>query len=304
MKPSISVIMLTYNRENLLSRAVESVMSQTFADFEFIIVNNGSTDRSGAIADEYAKKDPRVRVVHRSKGNIGSGRNAGLAAAVGKYIAFIDDDDWCEPDFLEFLHDLATKTGAEVAICGAHGRAFDEKLVMSAEEALVKLLWRKQYNVQFPTKLIKSSLFRSHRFSEQAKYDDIELMPKILAAANKVAYHGQPKYTFYRHEGNNSAWTGDHSLLNGVILAEYLSVYRTRTEWLSVVFPTKAALWRYFELSFMLSMAEKIARHGLGDCYALLVDLKAELVANRENFLSCEWVQDFEKAWVEEYVNG
>ena len=96
----ISVIMLTYNRENLVGRAIESILKQTFGDFEFIIVNNGSTDRSGQIADQYAAKDARIRVIHRERGNIGSGRNTGLNAAQGEYIAFIDDDDTCAPDFL------------------------------------------------------------------------------------------------------------------------------------------------------------------------------------------------------------
>ncbi|MDR1532880.1 MAG: glycosyltransferase [Clostridiales bacterium] len=85
--PAISVIMLTYNRETVVSRAVESVLAQTFRGFEFIIVDNGSTDSSGTIAGEYAARDPRIHVIHRERGNIGSGRNVGLDAARGEYIA-------------------------------------------------------------------------------------------------------------------------------------------------------------------------------------------------------------------------
>lgn len=77
----ISVLMLTYNREKLVSRAVESVLNQTYQDFEFIIVDNGSSDKSGEIADRYAARDGRVRVIHRERGNIGAGRNTGLDAA-------------------------------------------------------------------------------------------------------------------------------------------------------------------------------------------------------------------------------
>ena len=95
----ISVIMLTYNRETLVRRAIESILAQTYLNFEYVIVDNGSTDRSGAIADEYATKDARIRVIHRERGNIGAGRNTGLDAAKGEYIAFVDDDDWAEPDF-------------------------------------------------------------------------------------------------------------------------------------------------------------------------------------------------------------
>jgi len=290
--------MLTYNREAFAARAIESILKQTFTNFEYIIVDNGSTDRSGLIADSYAKKDSRICVIHRERGNIGSGRNAGLDAAHGEYIAFIDDDDWAEPDYLEFLHNLAAENSADAAICGAADKAFDEKRVMTAEEALIELMWRKKYNVAFPAKLFKASLFGGVRFSESAKYDDIELMPKILAGASRVAYHGLPKYTFCRHESNNSAWTTNHGLLDAATLDEYLAVYRNRTEWLCERFPNSAAAWRYFEWSFMISMAEKINRLGITGCEKQLEYMTRELKTNREEFLGCGFVLEFERGWM------
>jgi glycosyltransferase involved in cell wall biosynthesis len=299
----ISVVMLTHNRENLISRAIESVLVQSFRDFEFIIVDNGGTDRSGVIADEYATQDRRVRVIHRGRGNIGAGRNTGIDAARGEWIAFIDDDDWCEPDFLEFLYNLAVENDADIAICGAFGKVFAERRVYSSSEAVTELLWRKRFNVQFPTKLIRRSLFECLRFSESAKYDDIELMPQILAGADRVAYHGLPKYTFYRHEGNNSGWTTNHSLLNAETLTEYLRVYRERTAWLCERFPTDAAIWRYFEWSFWISMVEKVTRLNLADCYTLRDKLTAELASNRAEFLTGDYILEFEKKWMEAFIH-
>lgn len=298
----ISVIMLTYNREALVSRAIESILAQTYRDFEFLIVDNGSTDRSGRIAEEYAAGDERIRVIHRERGNIGSGRNAGLDAAKGDYIAFIDDDDWAEPDFLEFLLALLEENGADVAICGAADKVFDEKKVMTAEEALVELMWRKKYNMAFPTKLFRRELAEDLRFPEEGSYDDIALMYKLLAGAKRVAYHGLPKYTFRRHEGNNSAWTTNHSLLNRETLEEYLTAYRTRTEWLGGLFPESGAVWRYFEWSFMISMVEKITRLEIPGCETELAAMKAELRANREAFLNAPEILDFEKDWMGEYI--
>ncbi|MDR2507109.1 MAG: glycosyltransferase [Candidatus Accumulibacter sp.] len=298
----ISVVMLAYNRESLVTRAIESILAQTFRDFEFIIVNNGSTDRSGAIADDYAAKDARIGVIHRAHGNIGSGRNAGLDASRGEWIAFVDDDDWCEPDFLEFLHRLAVENGADVAICGAAGRAFDEKRIMNAEEALIELMWRKRYNVQFPTKLLRRELFDHARFSREAKYDDIDLMPKILAGVNRVAYHGLPKYTFFRHPGNNSAWTTNHALLNSATLGEYLRVYRERTQWLTERFPDSAATWRYFEWSFMISMVDKITRLGTVDCNDLRSSMLADLCEHCKDFLNSPHILEFEREWVNKYL--
>jgi glycosyltransferase involved in cell wall biosynthesis len=294
--------MLTFNRENLISRAIESILAQTFRDFEFIIVDNGSADKSGAIADEYAARDARICVIHRARGNIGSGRNTGLDAARGNWLAFIDDDDWCEPDFLAFLHELATENDAEVAICGAADRIFDEKRIMNAEEALIELMWRKRYSMAFPTKLFSRELAGRIRFPEVDKYDDISQMPRLLAFAKRVAYHGLPKYTFYRHAGNNSAWTTAHEHLNAGTLAEYLRVYRTRTKWLSEQFPDNAASWRYFEWSFMISMVEKITRLKLVDCHALRDTMRAELREHREEFVNCACILDFEREWMDEYL--
>ena len=278
----ISVIMLTYNREALVPRAIESILKQTYRAFEYIIVDNGSADRSGQIADEYAARDNRIRVIHRQRGNIGAGRNTGLDAAKGEYITFIDDDDWAEPDFLEFLLNLLEETKADVSICGAAEKVFDEKKVMTAEEAITELMWRKKYNMAFPTKLFRRELMEKLRFPEEGAYDDIALMYKLLAGAKRVAYHGLPKYTFYRHGSNNSAWTTNHKLLT----PETQSV----------------PAFRYFEWSFMISMVEKITRLGIPGCEGQLAAMKEELQAHSEEFLAAPETLEFEKEWMQQYV--
>ncbi len=298
----ISVIMLTYNRQALVSRMIESILRQTLRDFEFIIVDNGSADRSGQITDEYAARDSRVRVIHRARGSISAGRNTGLDAARGEYIAFVDDDDWAEPDFLEFLLRLLTQNNADVAICGAAGKAFDEKLVMDAEQAITELLWRKRYNMAFPTKLFRRELMEGLRFPESSVYDDIALMYKLLARAKRVAYHGLPKYTFCRHGGNVSAWTTDHRLLTPQTLDEYLAVYRARTVWLCETFPQNAAAWQYFEWSFMISMVEKIHRLKIAGCGGQLAGMTEELRRHREEFLRAPQLLGFEREWMERYI--
>jgi glycosyltransferase involved in cell wall biosynthesis len=298
----ISVLMLTYNREALVSRAIESILNQIYRDFEYIIVDNGSTDQSGRIADEYAKKDSRINVIHRDRGNIGAGRNTALDAAKGEYIAFVDDDDSAEPDFLEFLYDLCIENNADVSICGAADKVFDEKKIMTAEEAIIELMWRKKYNMAFPTKMFRRELVDDLRFPEDGSYDDIALMYKVLANAKKIAYHGLPKYTFYRHEGNNSAWTTNHSLLESKTLDEYLHAYRMRTVWLSERFPDSAAAFRYFEWSFMISMVEKINRLHIQGCESQLKAMSDELRMHRNEFLNCTEILDFEKGWINYYV--
>jgi len=163
-------------------------------------------------------------------------------------------------------------------------------------------MWRRRYNMAFPTKLFRREMAGGLRFPEGATYDDIALMYRLLAMANRVAYHGLPKYTFYRHEANNSAWTTDHSLLTPGTLDEYLGAYRERTEWLGGMFPASAAAFRYFEWSFMVSMVEKINRLGIAGCGAQLADMVRELHRHSDEFMDGGFALDFEKEWMGRYV--
>lgn len=114
----VSVIMPVYRVESYLPRAIESVLKQTFADFELILVDDGSPDRSGAICDEYAKKDARIRVLHQENRGAPAARNAAIAISGGVYRYFCDADDYLEPDLLETLVSLAQETKAELVVCG------------------------------------------------------------------------------------------------------------------------------------------------------------------------------------------
>lgn len=296
--------MLTYNRETLVSRAIESILAQTYSDFEFIIIDNGSTDHSGETADTYAEKDRRIRVIHRERGSISAGRNTAIDAARGEYIAFIDDDDWVEPDFLIFLLNLLLENDSDVSICGTSDKAFPNvKMVMTPEEAVIELLRRKKYNTGFPTKLFRREIINSIRFPECAAYDDIAVMYRLLSISKWISYHGSPKYNICRHSGNQSSWTTNHQLISPDILDEYLQAYRTRTEWLCKKFPQKVKTLRYYELSFMISMVEKIQRLQISACQHQLAYMKTELAANKETFLSSPETLDFEKEWIDKYIN-
>ncbi len=311
--PNVSVIMLTYNREMFVRGAIKSVLEQTYDDFELILVDNGSTDSSGKVCDEMAETDSRIRVIHKSKGNIGSGRNAGLRVAKGKYIAFVDDDDYCYPDFLEFLFNLAESEDADIAVCGSYkeeegqripngGYMFEEKYLFNAAEAIEKYLWRQLYNCAMPTKLLRRELFDKIQFSDEGTYDDICTTYKYFANANKIAVYGLPKYVFYRHPGNNSSAATKHHLLNPKQLEEYLKAFRERTEYISKVLPSMRELARYSEWSYMISMIEKIERFQLNDCSQIEKFMKKEILDNLREFQECGYVLEFEKEWLKRYV--
>lgn len=99
--PKISVIVPVYNVEQYLRRCIDSILAQTFTDFEVLLIDDGSKDKSGEICDEYAKKDIRVKVFHKENGGVSSARNVGLDNARGEWVTFVDSDDWVEKDYLE-----------------------------------------------------------------------------------------------------------------------------------------------------------------------------------------------------------
>lgn len=307
----ISVIMLTYNREKYIARAIEAILKQTYYDFEFVIVDNGSSDRSGQIADEYARKDTRIKVLHIDKSSIGHGRNIGIANAKGDYIAFVDDDDVAAPDMLEFLNQLVKDNHADIAICGAqkdvNGKIlphsmWNEYCIWSASDAVTELLKRKRNNAGLPTKLIKRTLFEEIPFKENCKYEDIWICYKYLANANKVAAYGLPKYCFTRHENNNSSFTQNASQWKAEQMEEYLAAFRERTEYISSKLPVLAELVQYSEWSYMISMCDKIKTYELKDCYDILTGLTQVLKAKQQEFLTSQYIQDFEKEWMKSYI--
>ena len=113
----VSVIIPVYNCENYIEKCIESVLLQSYENFEMILIDDGSPDNSGAICDKYAEKDSRVRVIHKSNGGVSSARKKGIENSTSAYISFIDSDDYIEPDYLEKLMNAAQKTDSDVVCC-------------------------------------------------------------------------------------------------------------------------------------------------------------------------------------------
>ena len=103
MRPLVSVIIPTYNNERQLPRCIDSLLAQTYGNFELIAVDDGSTDGSGSVLDAYAERDARIRVIHRKNGGVSSARNVGIDDAKGEYVTFVDGDDAVDPSYIEYL---------------------------------------------------------------------------------------------------------------------------------------------------------------------------------------------------------
>ena len=133
--PEISVIVPVYRAEDCLRRAVDSALSQSFPDFELLLIDDGSPDGSGALCDALAKDDARIRVFHKKNGGVSSARNLGMDEAKGRFLAFLDADDWFCPDALATLSSLAVTNEVNSAGC-AHYKAYPEGTAELEQAAL------------------------------------------------------------------------------------------------------------------------------------------------------------------------
>ena len=133
MNPKISVIVPVYKAEKYLHRCVDSILAQTFTDFEVLLIDDGSPDRSGDICDEYAKKDSRVRVFHKENGGVSSARQCGIDNAQGEYTIHADPDDWVEPNMLEELYAKAKEDDADMVICDFYVNNADRQIYNKQE---------------------------------------------------------------------------------------------------------------------------------------------------------------------------
>jgi glycosyltransferase involved in cell wall biosynthesis len=219
MKELISVVIPVYKVEAYLPACVESVLAQTWQDFEIILVDDGSPDRSGQICDEYAARDSRIRVIHKENGGVALARNIGIAQARGKYFAFLDSDDVWSPMFLERLYQAILETDADFAVCpfqrfsGAPSTVLPEKattICMTQREAF-ELLFN-AYNIQMvapPNKLYKRALFHDITYPVGLIHEDEAVIHEIIGAADRIAWVQEAHYN-YRETSNSIMTTQFH----------------------------------------------------------------------------------------------
>ncbi len=132
----ISVIIPVYNVEPYIRKCIDSVINQTYINLEIILVDDGSTDNSGKVCDEYATKDKRVKVLHKRNGGVSSAKNAGLKEVTGKYLGFVDSDDWIEPEMYEILYNDLTFNNASFSTVNFFREYGSHTEIMAAKEKM------------------------------------------------------------------------------------------------------------------------------------------------------------------------
>ena len=217
--PIVSIIVPVYKAESYLHRCVDSILSQTFRDFELILVDDGSPDRSGAICDQYAAKDSRVRVIHQENGGPAVARNTGIdwafANSDSQWLMFVDSDDWVYPQILEALWNTARKDSTSVVVCGYQETGGENPVILP--EQLESSLWTPedffvQHNcnaIVIWGKLYAKCCFETLRFPVGKFAEDEYLTYQILFQFPRISVIPAPLYAYFVNmEGlTKSTWS-------------------------------------------------------------------------------------------------
>jgi|SRR5690625_3544352 len=223
MNPAISIIVPIYKVELHLQKSIETILAQTFSNFELILVNDGSPDRSGKICDEYARIDERIKVIHQKNSGVSAARNAGIDIAKGTYLAFVDPDDVILPEMYDVLMDYSLRHDADMVVCQYTqineanktekvpqvweqvDDEIDNKTIIN--EIMPNVLVNNTFSlVPCFNKLYKKSIFNKHgiKFDETISFgEDKRLNFTLLPLINTLVFVEQPLYVYYRRVGDS-----------------------------------------------------------------------------------------------------
>ena len=214
----ISVVVPVYNVEKYLSRCIDSILNQTFSDFELILVDDGSPDNCGKICDKYAIKDKRIHVIHKVNGGLSEARNYGIEWAVKKsnssWITFIDSDDWVHPDFLRILYKAVLDNNTFLSFCTFKRmnsfQQYEEIKVSYSRIDTQRIFYNKRVNsIVACGKLFKKKDFESVRFPVGRLHEDEFTTYKILFKYKEVSFVNNELYFYYMNSDSitQSNWT-------------------------------------------------------------------------------------------------
>lgn len=212
--PLISIIVPVYNAEKVLYHCIDSILSQTFSDFELILVDDGSNDNSGKICDEYSEKDNRIQVIHKANGGVSTARNAGIEVAQGEYICFVDSDDYLENDYLSRLYS-GYDDDVDLVLCGyyeiSEGKENSTVVFSDSDEDIIKrndvLLLFQKVMISAPwCKLFKMKIVSENSIifpADMSLGEDIIFNFTYLNYVNKIKVINKPLYNYI--SDNNSS---------------------------------------------------------------------------------------------------
>lgn len=213
MESLVSIIVPVYNRETYIEQCITCLINQSYKNIEIVVVDDGSTDRSGEICESFAAADRRVKVIHQENGGVSRARNVGVLHAQGEHICFVDSDDYVAPNYVKYLYGLLTESGAELACCGFENTSRrdwtvsedqDEYFVCTGTQAcrimlsgqpgkelLLSSLWGKLYAAE---------TVRQYGFPEGRLFEDTATTYKYLYSCKKIAVGSKKLYAYFKNE--------------------------------------------------------------------------------------------------------
>ncbi|NLZ56581.1 MAG: glycosyltransferase family 2 protein [Clostridiaceae bacterium] len=298
----ISVIVPAYNAEKWLHECIDSLLNQKYpADrYEIIAVNDGSRDDSGAILDEYARRDPRVRPIHQENQGLGGARNSGIAAAVGEYFAFVDSDDRVTPDFLSAFADAARSVPGHADMVIANFAPLVNNKLLHPQPNYGSEWRNRPLNTEhhpelllFPPaawlRLYRRDLFAETglRFTPRSWFEDLHLIPRLTVLARNIVYIPAVTYHYRRNP---------ESIMNSARLARNVEMIQVLEELLDWFKARREENEFHSELEFLVifnafvTSSVRIARQD--PHHPLLSDLYAFTERNFPNFRSNSYLKD------------
>lgn len=209
MDSLVSVIIPVYNVEECIARCIDSIINQTFKNLEIILVDDGSSDKSGKICDEYAQNDSRIKVIHKENGGVSSARNTGLDIANGEYIGFVDSDDYIDANMYECLVNSIEDSNCDIVVCGYHEvlndttrdiKICEKETSITSREGILGLIEDKTYRGYLWNRLYKRELFDGIRFPAIIVMEDLYVNHLLFEKADKIHLLDKEFYYYIRRE--------------------------------------------------------------------------------------------------------
>jgi glycosyltransferase involved in cell wall biosynthesis len=267
-QPLLSIIVPVYKAENYLPDCLDSILCQTLTDFELILVNDGSPDNSGKICDAYASKDNRITVIHKANGGASTARNAGVEAACGKYIGWVDADDRISPEMYKILYHLAESYNADISEC-QHilykgnqiiRSGMEEPIAYGKGDFILKQFFNAQMKPGLTTKIYKREIWNGVRFPVNRLHQDCYVNMRFALVPNIYVRISAPLYYYIVREKSITTTFTTHEIRQAVYLYDYTMTLS------DTIAPTEMAkrylkkdainrlMCRYFEVSINISL--------------------------------------------------
>ncbi|MFC4710612.1 glycosyltransferase family 2 protein [Enterococcus eurekensis] len=250
----ISVVVPVYNVQEYLVKCLESIVNQTYSELEIILINDGSTDDSGRICDDYAAMDKRIKVIHQENGGLSAARNTGIKIATSEWITFIDSDDYVAEDYIEYLICLALNNDADVSI-GTYtyvtkskeiDKGTGEVSIMDNKTAIRRMLLDQGFDMGAWAKMYKTTFFDDNLYPVGKLYEDSFTTYRVVSKAQKVAFGSKSIYYYINRED---------SIVNRVFnerKLELIEMNKLNENFIRENFPSllgeakRRVLWSYF----------------------------------------------------------